>query len=136
MRAKYQHVLLNPTAMRKPTGVVRLPSPQERRYRRFKLRYPVHLLFRSGELASEADAVSQDVSIGGLLLTCPILIPEHSAVSFVISLRGRMLHPVELVGEGKVVRVEPGASGAEFAIAVECSKPITQIEHYLPANSS
>jgi len=120
--------------MREPTGVVRLPSPQERRYRRFKLRCPVHLAFRSGELTSEADAVSQDVSIGGLLLTCPILVPEHSAVSFVISLRGRMLRPVELMGDGKVVRVEPGASELEFVIAVECNNPITQIELYLPTN--
>ena len=122
--------------MHEPTGVVRLPSPQERRYRRFKLRCPVHLLFRSGELTSEADAVSQDVSIGGLLLNCPILVPEHSAVSFVISLRGWMLRSVELVGDGKVVRVEPCASNLEFAIAVECDNPITQIEHYLPANLS
>jgi hypothetical protein len=123
-------------AMRKPNGVPGLPSRHERRYRRFKLRYPVHLLFRSGELISEADAVSRDVSIGGLLLDCPMPIPQHSLVSFVMSLHGRTLRPVELTGEGRVVRVEQTGPAAEFAIAIECKKPITQIEAYLPIHSS
>jgi hypothetical protein len=120
--------------MRDPTGVG-LP-PHERRYRRFKLRYPVQLLFRSGELISEVDAVSRDVSIGGLLVESPMPIPQHTAVNFVISLRGRTFRPVELMGEGKVVRVGPSRATAEFAIALECKKPITQIEPYLPADSS
>jgi len=122
--------------MRDPTGTAGLPPPHERRYRRFKLRYPVHLLFHSSELISEVDAVSRDVSIGGLLLDCPMLIPQQSAVDFVISLRARTLRPVELVGEGRVVRVESSSAEAEYRIAVECKNPITQIEAYLPADSS
>ena len=122
--------------MRDPTGAARSPSQPERRYRRFKLRYPVHLLFHSSELISEVDAVSRDVSIGGLLLDCPMLIPQQSAVDFVISLRARTLRAVELMGEGKVVRVEPSGAQAEFAVAVECKKPITLIEPYLPVDSS
>lgn len=47
---------------------------QERKFRRFKLRYPVHVEFRSGELVSELDAVSRNVSTGGLLLEAPLLI--------------------------------------------------------------
>jgi hypothetical protein len=122
--------------MHDPTGVERSPSPHERRYRRFKLRYPVHLLFRSGKLVSEVDAVSRDVSIGGLLLDCPVLIPQHTAVNFVISLRSRTLRPVELMGEGQVVRVQHRRAQAEFAIAIECKNPIRQIEAYLPAEAS
>jgi len=122
--------------MPQPTGVARSPSPQERRYRRFQLRYPVHLLFRSGDLISEVDGVSRDVSVGGLLVECPVLIPQHSAVDFIIRLRGRTLRPVELMGEGKVVRVEPSGTQAEFAVAVECKKPITPIEPYLPTDSN
>jgi len=38
---------------------------QKRKYRRFKLRYPAHVKF-SGDLVSEVDAVSRDVSVGGL----------------------------------------------------------------------
>jgi hypothetical protein len=118
--------------MPEPTGVARSPSRQERRYRRFKLRYPVHLLFRSGEQISEVDAVSRDVSVGGLLLESPVLIPQRSIVNFIVSLRARGLRPVELVGEGKVVRVECSRPQAEFTVALECKKPITQIEPYLP----
>jgi hypothetical protein len=123
-------------AMAQPAGVARSPSRQERRYRRFKLRYPVHLLFHTRELVSEVDSVSRDVSIGGLLLECSMPVPQHSAVNFVISLRARALRPVELVGEGKVVRVERGESQTEFAVVLGCKKPITQIEAYLPGDSS
>jgi hypothetical protein len=122
--------------MRELTGVARFPSPHERRYRRFKLRYPVHLLFRSGELISEVDGVSRDASIGGLLVESPVPIPQHRAVNFVISLTGRTVRPVELIGEGRVVRVERSEAAGEFTVAIECNKPITQIEAYLPADSS
>lgn len=113
-----------------------MPSPHERRYRRFKLQFPVHLLFRSGELTSAADAVSRNVSIGGLLVDCPVLIPRHSAVNFVIDLGGHTLRPVELAGEGEVVRVGRAVARNEFAVALECKNPITQMEPYLPDNSN
>ena len=106
--------------------------PQGRRYRRFKLRYPVLLFFRTDEGIASINTFSEDVSIGGLALHCPVAIPEHSAVSFVISLRGRTLRPIELMGEGEVVRVERRAAEAEFSLAVACQNPITQIEPYLP----
>lgn len=121
--------------MPEPTGVARSLSPEERRYRRFKLRYPVHLLFRSGELISEVDTLSRDVSVGGLLVESPVLIPQNAAVNFVISLRGRTLRPVELMGEGRVVRVEH-AKAAEFAVAIECKNPISQIDTHVPAETS
>jgi len=116
------------------SGVHVKPSiaPHERRYRRFKLRYPVRLIFRTTEGISAVDTLSKDISIGGLALDCPVSIPEHSPVSFVISLRGRSLRSIELAGEGEVVRVERTKSRKEFAIAVSCQKPITQIEPYLP----
>jgi len=80
--------------------------------------------------------MSHDVSIGGLLLECPMLIPQHTAVNFVISLGSRRLRPVELMGEGRVVRVESRQTQADFAIAIECKNPISQIEAYLPAEAS
>jgi hypothetical protein len=67
-------------------------------------------------------------------LESPVLIPQRSLVNFIISLRARTLRPVELVGEGKVVRVESGESQTEFAVALECKRPITQIEPYLPTD--
>ncbi len=120
--------------MPEPIGIARSPIPRERKYRRFKLTCAVHLLFRTGERISEVDAVSHDVSIGGLLLECSIWIPQGSTVIFIISLRARTLRPVELMGEGRVVRVQKVGPGAEFAIAIECKNPISQIESYLPAD--
>ncbi len=111
-------------------------SHPERRYRRFKLRYPVRLLFRTKEGVSAVDTFSRDLSVGGLALHCPVSIPEHSRVNFVISLVGKTLRSIELAGEGEVVRVERTQSQSEFAIAVACQKPITQIETYLPGPSN
>jgi hypothetical protein len=112
------------------------PTPkayaQERKYRRFNLRYPVHVKFRSGDLMSELDAVSRNVSLGGMLLETGSRIPERVSVSFVMTLQGgRIVRPIELAGEGQVVRVESNAAPAAYAIAVQCKNPITQIEPYL-----
>jgi hypothetical protein len=105
---------------------------QERQYRRFKLTYPVHLKFLCGEVASEADAVSRNVSIGGLLLDAPLLIPQHSSVSFVLILRGPpIIRPIELSCEGEVVRVELGGLEGGFGIAVKYTTLITQSESFL-----
>ena len=104
---------------------------QERKFRRFNLRYPVHVEFRSSEPVSQADTVSRNVSVGGLLLEAPLLIPQGSSVSFVMILRGsQFAGSIELAGEGEVVRVEPGGSEAGFGIAVKCTSPIRQIEHF------
>ena len=107
-------------------------SPYQRRYRRFKLRYPVRITFRTAEGISAVDTVSKNISVGGLALDCPVSIPEHSPVSFVISLLGRTLRPIELAGEGEVVRVERLKPATDFCVAVSCRTPITQIEPYLP----
>jgi len=110
-----------------------LPFREKRRYRRFALRYPVHLLVRSLDHISEGDAVSWDVSLGGLLLETSMPIAECTTLNFVISLQDPELPSVDLFGEGKVVRVEPRGSEGKFAIAVECADPITQIQPYFHA---
>jgi hypothetical protein len=105
----------------------------ERKYRRFKLCCPVLLKFPPESLLSELRAMSRNVSIGGLLLDVPSRIPQHSSVSFTLTVQGdRLVRPILLAGEGKVVRVEPQPR-RKFAVAVECSRPITQIERYLPS---
>jgi hypothetical protein len=113
------------------TGVARSHARQERRYRRFKLKFPVHLLVQYDQGIVELDAISRDVSIGGLLLDCPLLIPPHSPVNFVINLRSRSLRALELLGDGTVVRVETRTFDGNVAVAVECNSPIAQIESYL-----
>lgn len=110
-----------------------LPFREKRRYRRFELRYPVHILVRSSDHVSEGDAVSKDVSLGGLLLETSMQIAESTTLNFVIRLQDAELPSVDLFGEGKVVRVEPRGNEGKFAIAVECATPITQIQPYFPA---
>jgi hypothetical protein len=86
----------------------------------------------SSELVSEVDTVSRNVSVGGLFLEAPLPIPEFSSVSFVLILRSRQFDlPIELAGEGEVVRVEPIGPGAGFGIAVKCTSPINQLESFL-----
>ena len=105
---------------------------QERKYRRFKLGYPVRVKFHGGGPGAEVESISKNVGVGGLLLESASMIPEHTAVTFVMTIEGDQSgRPIYLAGEGKVVRVE--SIGEAFAIAVECKTAITQLEDYLPA---
>jgi hypothetical protein len=103
-------------------------GPQNRRYRRFDLRYPVNVTFNTGDSVTELRAVSNNISLGGVLFETDATIPRYCEVSFVMTVRE---HPVighaQIVGEGKVVRVEPRASGTGFVVAVECKTPISQL---------
>lgn len=108
------------------------PRPNERKYRRYTLKYPVHLKFGSGSLVSELDAVSVNVSVGGMLLETAAMIPQRTPLTFLMTLDGgQILRPIQLVGEGQVVRVENIGAPSRFAIAVQCKKPIAEIETYL-----
>ena len=123
--------------MGKLNDVTRSSSPQERKYRRFSLQYPVVLKVRSADLIVEFEAVSRNISICGLLLETSSMIPQHTPVSFIVSVEGcGFTRPIQFVGEGKVVRVDPKLAEERFAIAVECARPITQVGHYLRATGS
>ena len=112
------------------------PDQHDRKYPRFKLRCPVHGKFYSGNVVSEFDAVSRNVSIGGLLLETASEIPPHSPVSFTMTVQGRgVIRPIRLAGEGEVVRVEPSGPGPWFAIAVACKHPIAHMENHLPSDT-
>jgi hypothetical protein len=114
--------------------VARSSPLQERKYRRFQLQYPVRLKVRDADLMVEFEAVSKNISVCGLLVETYSMIPQHTPVSFVVTVDARELgRPIQFVGEGKVVRVDPKAKQELFAIAVECQRPITQINHYLEA---
>jgi len=106
--------------------------PQKREYRRFCLRNQVRVKYHAGDSVSELQAVSKNVSIGGLLLETDSRIPQCCPVSFVMTVNGGpVIRPIQFVGEGEVVRVEPDAAGAGFAIAVKCKRPMSQLEGYL-----
>jgi len=121
-----------------PANMVERSSPvPERKHRRFSLQYPVRLKVHSADLVVEFGGVSRNISIGGLLLETCFPIPQHTPVSFIVTVDGSDLgRPIHFVGEGRVVRVDPKAAEDVFAIAVECARPITQIDHYLAPTGS
>ncbi len=108
----------------------------ERRFRRFDLSYPVHLKVASGDTKLEVDAVSRNVSLGGLLLDSTSPIPHGSRVEFTITLGGAIPRLIVLGGTGEVVRVEQHEEENRFGIAVACAQPMQQIESYLPVNGA
>jgi hypothetical protein len=112
------------------------PDLQRRKYRRFGLRCPVLVEFSSGDTIREVQTISKDVSIGGLLLESPSVLPESQPLSFTLTVDGgSIVRPIKFFGEGKVVRVEPRGPGVGFTVAVECTHPITQMEDYLAGSA-
>lgn len=105
----------------------------ERKHRRFALQLPVSVKFTAGTNTQELPALSRNVSIGGMLLEATAAIPQDCPVSFTLTVnKQRAVRPIQLAGQGKVVRVESPESG-KFTIAVECDRPITELE-YLAAS--
>ena len=121
--------------MGKPNDIRRLPYPPERRHRRFSVRYPVQVKFPLGNAISEIQAVSNNVSLGGVLLETATPIPQHCDVTFTLAVpKHHIVGAVQLAGEGQVVRVESHQSGVGFAIAVKCKRPLSRLEDYLPTS--
>jgi PilZ domain len=124
-------------AMEEINHVARSSPSQERKHRRFSLQYPVRLKVHSADSMVELDAVSRNISIGGLLLETSSMIPQHTPVSFIVTVRSALVvRPIQFVGEGKVVRVDAKAAEEGFAIAVECKRPITRTDDPLAATGS
>jgi hypothetical protein len=112
-------------------------SPDCRKYRRFSVSCRVHVKFHFEDSISELQAITKNLSIGGFLIETASPIPQHCPVNFTMTLHGGLvIRPLQVVGEGKVVRVEPHGPGAGFAIAVKCKRPISQVQHPLPELAS
>ena len=54
-----------------------VPPPDRRKYRRFSVSYPVHMKFHLEDSVSELQAVTKNVSIGGLLIETASPIPHY-----------------------------------------------------------
>src|SRR6516165_6295518 len=92
-----------------------------RRFRRFNIEYPVMVQYQIGGTNAEVEAVTKNVSIGGILISSAIVIPLHTPIKFRICIRkDKAARCIHLTGEGKVVRVERDENKGEVAIAVEC----------------
>lgn len=102
---------------------------QERRaHRRFPLHYPASLRISGASSSRELQSISQDISVQGILLATDSRLPQPCRVSFTITVQEEyIVRPIELAGEGEVVRVEPHRRGTGFSIAVKCSRPIFEL---------
>jgi PilZ domain len=105
-----------------------MPASRERKFRRFDLKSPIVVHFPSKGVRAKVEAVTKNISLGGVLLESNELIPEHSPVVFTITIQeGRIRRPIKFVSAGKVVRVERTAKRNQFAIGIACNQPITQL---------
>jgi hypothetical protein len=103
-------------------------APQ-RRYRRFRLNYPVTVRFEGENRGSELRALSNNISAAGILLETESAIPRHCGVSFIMTvMEHNIIGFTQILVEGEVVRVEPRTSGPGFAIAVSCERPLSKRE--------
>ena len=122
-------------AMEKNSDPTQPSHFQERKHRRFSVRYPVQVMFDVAGSVSELQAISNNVSLGGILLEAATPIPQHCDVTFAMAVpEHHIIGAVQLAGEGEVVRVESHQSGTGFAIAVKCRRPLSKLEDYLPAS--
>ena len=97
----------------------------ERSYRRFPLRHRIRVSFAAADPDSCLEGYTRNVSIGGILLEFFSRIPLHVAVTFAMTIVGsELIHPIEFAGEGRVVRIEPDASGVGYAVALAFAGPI------------
>lgn len=97
---------------------------QERRHRRFSLCYPVAVKVDLGSASSEIQAVSNNLSLGGILVHADSVLPQHCHVNFIMTVQDHnIIGPTKIVGQGEVIRVQPHHSGTGFAIAVRCEHP-------------
>jgi len=104
---------------------------RERKFFRFFLECPVFMKYQADNSTLEVQAIIRNICIGGFLAKSAAMIPEHTTVTFIISLKGEVAgRPIYLTGEGEIVRVEKSPNDATCAIAVECRDPITQLEAY------
>jgi hypothetical protein len=77
--------------MEKLDHIARSSLAQKRKHRRFSLQYPVRLKLDSDHSIVELEAVSRNISIGGLLLETASMIPQDTPVSFIVTVRGSQI---------------------------------------------
>jgi PilZ domain len=98
---------------------------------RFPLRFAVKVKFGGNDTVLKIEALTENVSAGGILLQTLEPIPRNSEVGFVIDVRNTFMS-LRLKSTGRVVRRENHPSGKGFWIAIQCDRPI-QILRAVPS---
>jgi len=95
------------------------PKPQERRGTRYSLNLPVSLTLAHKKVTAR----SENISLGGILLSSAFLIPEGSVVDVAVRVAALPQPGTEMSARGKVLRVQPKETG-NFSVAVVFDRPI------------
>lgn len=104
---------------------------QERRRRpRFQIRQPISLELPHDSMADVLHGTTENVSLGGVLVTTDTQIPEDTRVNLALMLVPPSTppyplrtppYPLRLLNAGRVVRVETRPDG-NAGIAIECDR--------------
>jgi len=94
------------------------PQRSERR----DIRYPLHLPVSLKVADKELHTRSENISLGGILLSSASLIPEGSAVEVAFGVASHPDTSKQSSVRGKVLRVQPKATG-DFAVAIAFERP-------------
>jgi len=117
-----------------PTTMTTMNSPQTpaRRDIRYPLNLPVSLKLAHKEICGR----SENISLGGILLSSAFLIPEGSSVEVEVEVAVARMpdRGTQLSARGKVLRVRPKATG-DFAVAIAFESPFEFALQGLKANS-
>ncbi len=97
-----------------------MDSPQ--RPERLDIRYPLHLPVSLKIADKELHTRSENISLGGVLLSSAFLIPEGSTVEVAFGVASVSDAGMQSSVRGKVLRVQPKATG-DFAVAIAFEHP-------------
>ena len=95
-------------------------SPE--RSKRRDIRYPLHLPVSLKVADKELHTRSENISLGGILLSSAFLIPEGSTVDVAFGVTSLPDIGTQSSVRGKVLRVQPKATG-DFAVAIIFEHP-------------
>jgi hypothetical protein len=94
---------------------------QSIRQERREMRYPLHLPVLIKIARQEMRARSENISLGGILLTSDSLIPEGATVEVAVGVAHTTDPGILLSARGKVLRVQPKLAG-DFAVAIRLER--------------
>ena len=93
------------------------PRPERR-----DIRYPLHLPVSLKLAHKELHTRSENISLGGILISSAFLIPEGSTVEVAFGVAHPPNTGTQSSARGKVLRVQPRATG-DFALAIAFEHP-------------
>jgi hypothetical protein len=98
-----------------------LPQNPDHRQERREMRYPLHLPVLIKMAREEMQGRSENISLGGILLSSYSLIPEGAIVEVAVGVKHTPDPGILLSARGKVLRVHPKDTG-EFAVAIQLDR--------------